>query len=259
MTKLALAVAAVLLPALPALAEGDAASQIQKQLGVPGRLVAAYEVKPAKDAGKLTGKVTLAGAIPEVPPLKRTKDAATCGANGADETLVLGPAGEVANAIVTVEAPSGKKLELPKDASLDQKGCTYVPHVQALPVGTPLALLNSDPVLHNAHGYREDTTVFNQAQPLQDRPGFPHKTIPLKSPGLLKVKCDVHGWMTAYIYVSENPYFAVTGKDGSFSIDGLPPGTYTVKVWHERLAPTEQKVTIPAGGAAKADFKLAQK
>ncbi|MBS2027291.1 MAG: carboxypeptidase regulatory-like domain-containing protein [Deltaproteobacteria bacterium] len=258
MSKLALA-AALTLCAASARAEGSAAAQLEKQLAIPGRKVAAYEVKPAKDPGKLTGKVTLAGPAPEVPPLKRTKDPGTCGANGADESLVLGAAGEVANAVVTVEAPSGKKLELPKEASLDQKGCTYVPHVQALPVGTPLALLNSDPVLHNAHGYREDTTVFNQAQPLQDRPGFPHKTITLKNPGLLKVKCDVHGWMTAFIYVSENPYFAVTGKDGTFSIDGLPPGTYTVKVWHERLAPTEQQVTIPAGGAAKADFKLAQK
>jgi len=222
----------------------------------PAAHPAAYHSETVAHGGAIAGAVHLQGPAPAAQPQVRNHDLRTCGTDATDPSLVIGKGGEVANAVVTLDVDHGKKLAPTPNAVLDQKGCTYEPHVQAVTVGTQLTLLNGDPVLHNAHGYLHDDTVFNKAQPLQDRPGMPRKSVRLDTPGPIHVRCDVHSWMSAWVDVVQTPYFAVTGPDGTFHIGDIPPGTYTLKVWHERLAPASVKVTVPADGTAQANVSL---
>ncbi len=221
----------------------------------PPAAMGGYTVAPVTGGGTISGKVTITGAAPKLAPQARNKDPKVCGTTGEDESLILGAGGGVKNAIVSLtDIHSGKAL-MPAPAQLDQNKCSYVPHVQAVPVGTVLTVLNSDTILHNVHAMLGAATVFNMAMPIHNQ------KIPtnLSKAGLIKLKCDVHGWMNGAIAVEDNPYYAVTGADGSFSIADVPPGTYTVHVWHERLGEGDQKVTLAAGGKGMADFKLAAK
>jgi plastocyanin len=215
-----------------------------------------YTEAPVANGGTISGKVTLMGAKPKLAPEVRNKDPKVCGTSGPNETLILGAGEGVKNVVVSLtDIHSGKKLTA-GDATLDQTKCSYVPHVQALPVGSNLVVINSDGVLHNVHATQGALTVFNYAMPIKGQKTQPKK---LDKAGLIRLKCDVHGWMNGAIVVEDNPYFAVTGDDGSFSIGDVPPGSYTVHVWHERLGEQDQKVTVAAGGKAMADFKLAAK
>jgi plastocyanin len=197
--------------------------------------------------GSITGTVSYAGKGTNGDKVKRTKDAKACGADGPDESILV-DSGHLQNAVITISAGTNSA---PKTAKLDQKGCTYSPHVQAVPTGTSLTIINSDAVLHNIHGYLGDSTMFNTAMPIKNQQI--KKT--LDKAGLVKVKCDVHNWMNAYIVVSDTPA-AVTGKDGSYKIEGLPAGEYDVKVWHEKAGEDKKHVTVPASGAVTADFAL---
>lgn len=212
-----------------------------------------YTPIQVKDGGTIAGTVKLSGKAPELQPVHRNGDRGICGEYGDDESLVLGPGNTVANAVVSLELERGKPLEPAKDASLDQKRCTYVPHVQALPLGTELALVNSDAVLHNVHSYLGDDTVFNAAEPLEGQ----KVKVALTKPGALQIRCDVHPWMGAWIHVEPTPYFAVTGKDGKFTLTDVPPGTYKLDVWHERLAPTSLMVKVRARGTSRLSVRLA--
>jgi len=124
---------------------------------------------------------------------------------------------------------------------LDQKACHYSPRVVGLRVGQPLEILNSDPTLHNVHAMPMVNQEFNQGQPAQGMRLTKTFTAPEV---MVRFVCNVHGWMRAYAGVMANPYFAVTDADGAFKIDGLPPGTYTIGLWHETLGTQEQQVTI---------------
>jgi len=125
--------------------------------------------------------------------------------------------------------------------TIDQKGCQYHPHVLALITDQPLQVINSDPVTHNIHPNPKDNREWNQSQP----PGAPPFEQDFARQEIaIPVKCNIHPWMKMYIAVFANPYFEVTGKDGSFAIKNVPPGTYTVSAWHERDGTAEQSVTI---------------
>jgi plastocyanin len=126
---------------------------------------------------------------------------------------------------------------------LDQKGCQYAPHVIGIQVGQPLQIINSDATLHNIHGLAKANREFNQGQPIQGMKmthTFSTKEV------MIPFKCDVHGWMNAWIGVLDHPYYSVTRPDGTFSLKGLPPGTYTIEAWHEKLGTQTQMVTIGA-------------
>lgn len=197
-------------------------------------------------AGEVRGTVTFIGAVPKLAPLKVTKDQGTCGSAVVDESVVVA-AGKLKNVVLTLKGPASP----PEHATvvLDQTKCHYVPHVQVAPVGSTLDIVNSDPVLHNIHGFLGQATAFNIAMPMKNQ-RIPRK---LDKPGLVRVKCDVHDWMHAWVVVADGPA-AVSGDDGKFDIKNVPPGTYTVTAWHEKLGEKTAQVTVPASGDAKVDF-----
>jgi hypothetical protein len=126
---------------------------------------------------------------------------------------------------------------------IDQKACHYVPHVFGVRVGQTVEIVNSDPTLHNIHAMPKGNQEFNNGQPIQGMKmthTFTAKEV------MVPFKCDVHGWMNAYVGVMDNPYFAVTDANGKFEMKNLPPGTYTIEAWHEKLGTTTQSVTIAA-------------
>ncbi|WP_428937232.1 carboxypeptidase regulatory-like domain-containing protein [Fontivita pretiosa] len=198
----------------------------------------------------VTGKVKLEGKAPEPKEIDMS-GVKECAAQHADpvyeETIVAGENGELANVVVAVKAEEAAALggEVPKEpAVLDQKGCQYIPHVLAMMVGQELVVRNDDPFLHNVHSLAQINPAFNFGQPNKD-PG--KKVDPPKAPENIKVKCDVHPWMSAWIIVHDHPFFAVSGEDGSFTIKGLPDGEYTLTAWHEKLGTQETRVTVKDG------------
>jgi hypothetical protein len=201
--------------------------------------------------GTIEGTVKFDGTPPapkEVPP---TKDKQVCGkAPIFDESLVVDKASKgIQWAVVSVQGAKGKWDG--KGATLDQKGCVFHPHVVVAPPGK-ITVLNSDKILHNFHSYSKENAPINKAQP-----GF-RKTmnVDLKKPELVKVTCDAHPWMAAWIVVTDDPYVAVTDGKGNFTIKNVPPGTYTLEVWQETLGTTKQEVTVKAGETAKVSFTL---
>jgi plastocyanin len=134
---------------------------------------------------------------------------------------------------------------------IDQKGCVYTPRVVGVRVGQPIEVVNSDPTLHNVHALPMVNQEFNQGQPVQ----YSKLSRTFTAPEVMvRFKCDVHSWMAAWVGVVAHPYFAVTGADGSFQLPNLPPGTYTLEAWHEKLGPKTAKVTVAAGQTQAASF-----
>jgi plastocyanin len=200
---------------------------------------------PDARGGDVVGRVLFRGTPPAVSAAPVTKDGATCGASQPDESLFV-TAGGVARAVIEVE---GAPRPPPVKATLDQQRCRFVPHVQAAPVGSTLQVLNGDPILHSAHGWAAHRTRFDLALASRGE----RAEAPLDRPGVIQVRCDVHGWMTAYVVVTGGPS-ALSGEDGAFALRGLPAGDYTVRAWHERLGERTARVTVPAQGAGRVDF-----
>lgn len=215
-----------------------------------------YRGSPVTGGGAVAGTVTAPGAKAPAP-IKVTKDPQVCSATHQPETVVVGPGGALANAVVYLkDIATGKPLDKAAKASLDNKGCSYVPHVAVVPVGSTLTIHSSDNVLHNTHALIGSDTIFNVALPL---PGMQIPQV-LKKPGIVTVKCDAgHTWMSAFIHVVEHPYYAVTDASGKYELKDVPAGTYTLVVWHESLGTQEQKVTVSAGKPAAASFTFAAK
>jgi len=208
--------------------------------------------------GILAGHVIFDGVAPPPRPLMGFKMTTECiklhGGAIYDESLVVNADGALANVVVSVsDGLSGwlrEEYPPPPPAVLDQKGCVFVPHVVPVMVGQQLSLRNSDPFLHNVHVMAVNNPPANVGQPSTSE----SDTLPFEAPEVFRVKCDVHPWMEAWVRVVDNPFFAVTGRDGRFTIHGLPPGTYTLKAWHEQLGVREQQIVIVPGEGTAVDF-----
>jgi hypothetical protein len=211
-----------------------------------------YEATTVSDGGTIVGEVKYAGDPPPQEKIEVTKDANICGAEPKPSpVLVVGPDKGIRDVVVSLPGiQKGKALEKPaKPPVLDQKNCEYHPYAQIFPVNTTLEILNSDDVLHNVKTEPGSKTTFNVAQPK-----FKRKiTQEFKNPELVQVECNVHGWMNAILVVADNPYFALTDANGSFKITDVPPGNYTLKVWHSKLGEQTKDVTV----GAKEDVKVA--
>jgi plastocyanin len=153
------------------------------------------------------------------------------------------------------EVPKGKAWGKPeKPPEIDNVKCRFEPTVQVIRAGA-IDVVNTDPVLHNTHGFYGKRTAFNLALPNQGQ----RITSQLDRPGLVRVECDSHGWMLAWIYVADSPYYARTAKDGSFSITDIPPGNYTLVATQDYTGDTEIPVTVKANEAAKVPVELKKK
>jgi plastocyanin len=221
-------------------------------------VLAAVAAAPAFAAAAITGTVTYNGKVPNLKPIAMDADpacAAKHSAPVANEMLALGPGNTMANVMVRVKSPVAGSFTAPaQPAVIDQNGCQYMPHVLGVMVGQTLKLKNSDGLLHNVHALPKVNTPFNMAMPANRTEA---DTKFGKEEGMFLVKCDVHPWMSAYVGVFANPFFAVSGKDGKFSIPGLPDGTYEVEAWHEKLGVKSGTATIAGGKAATVDFAFA--
>lgn len=225
-------------------------------LGISVGSSRAYEAGEVQGGGTISGVVKLQGTAPPRAKLKADKDIEVCGKHEllASE-LVVGAGGGVENAVAYLaNVAKGKKFDAAAP-TLDQKGCEYTPHVVLVPAGTPLAVLNSDDILHNVHTLGSKNQAQNIAQPK-----FKKKLdLKLDQPEFVKLKCDVHGWMSGYVIVEDHPYYSVSGVDGAFRLTDVPPGDYELKLWHEKLGEKSQKVTVKEGDDAKVTFELSAK
>jgi hypothetical protein len=216
-----------------------------------------YEVVTVTDGGTIKGKVVYQGTVP-TKKIIPTKDQETCGQIRDEPEIVVGADKGVQDAVVYLKAVAkGKALEKPaKKPEIVNLKCNFVPHVQAFPVGT-VVIVNSDPVMHNTHAFqgKGKATVFNVALPVKGQ----RIEKPLNKPGMTRIECDTHGWMLAWVYAADNPYYAVTRKDGTFSIADVPPGSYTLVAWHEFTGELEVPVTVKPKDAVQLPIELKKK
>jgi hypothetical protein len=199
--------------------------------------------------------VMFAGSPPANPAIDMAEEAVCAEkfTNGPTDPIVSVTGGHLANVFVRVTGglPAGPYPEPAAAATIDQDGCLYTPRVVGVMVGQDLVISNSDPVLHNIKAVPTENRGFNISQP---REGMT-STRSFNTPEIMvPLECNVHGWMNAYVGVVEHPYFAVTGADGTFSIGGLPAGTYQVEAWHETLGTRSGEATVAADGSATLNF-----
>ena len=196
-------------------------------------------------AGNLTGMVVLEGTPPDPERIRMNSDPVCLREATSTETeyYVVGDSGSLANVFVYVkEGLGGRSFPTPSESvTLDQQGCRYNPHVFGIQVGQTLEVMNSDPTLHNIHAIPALNDEFNTGQPIQ---GMKFDHVFTTAEILVPFKCDVHGWMNAYVGVLDHPYFAVSDGSGAFDISTLPPGDYVIEAWHEQLGTQTQNVTV---------------
>ena len=214
----------------------------------PVLAAAEYEGYDVRDGGAIRGRVRVSGTVAAPTAHAVQKDVTVCGHAVEDRSLLVGQKGALANAVVFLSGiEAGKAIDVEAPATLDNRACRFEPHVQSLSVGQSLVISNSDPVLHNTHSYVLDGGRGNRFNLALARQGTQiRKRVAL--PGLHQVKCDAgHTWMNAYFYAFEHPYHTVVGPEGTFELEAVPPGTYTLHVWHETLGRLEATVRVRSG------------
>jgi plastocyanin len=204
--------------------------------------------------GTIRGHVRLTGTPPENLPIRLRADPMCEKVSGGkptfQETVVAGQDGSLANVFVQLKGTFPETAPPTQPVTIDQRGCIYSPRMVGVQLGQPLHIVNSDPGLHNVHGVSTGSDGFNVGQPLA---GMVHE-VRLEDEGILRLQCDVHTWMVAFVGVVSHPYFAVTGPAGTFELRDVPVGTYTIQAWHELYGPLTLSVQVVAGGVANVDF-----
>ena len=209
----------------------------------------------AGGAGSLKGTAKIEGATLKPTRIDMSSDPNCAKAHSTPATtedVVVGANNGLANVIIYVADGLGDRTfePPPQAAVIEQKGCQYKPHVVALQVNQKLDVVNDDDTTHNIHPMPNNNREWNKTQPH----GMPVEESFAREEIAIPVKCNVHPWMRGYIAVFKNPYFVVTDKDGSFDLKDLPPGTYTIKAWHEKFGTLSQKVTVGAGESKPLEF-----
>ena len=216
---------------------------------------AAYEEIAVNNGATIRGSVKVEGKLPKPPPLQITKSKEVC-RNVPNETLIVGAGQGIRYAVVTLEGiTKGAAVEKEAVHELDNLGCRFVPHVLAASVGQFVVFKNSDPILHTAHA------LFTSGQSQFNVGLYPGKVSrkPLVTSGVVKIICEVHPWMGAYIVVTDHPYYSVTDVYGEYLISDIPAGSYRLKVWHETLGTQEKSIEVKAVGSQNVDFVLSPK
>ena len=167
------------------------------------------------------------------------------------ETVASTVDGSLANVFVRLQGPFPKAAVPSQPVSINQMGCVYEPRVVGVVVGQTLQVRNSDDLLHNVHGLSVKGNSFNVSEP---KAGMVQQFKMKDEEVMLRLKCDVHSWMVAFIGVVTSPYFAVSDRAGMFEIASVPPGSYSIQAWHERYGPVVQTVRVRAGAPSTVDF-----
>jgi plastocyanin len=223
-----------------------------------GRMTTAFG-SAADSSSSLKGEVKFEGAAPKPSRIDMSADPLCAKAHptpATTEDIVVGANGGLANVVIYVSAGLAPGTFQPptQPAVFEQKGCQYKPHVLAMQANQKLDVVNSDETTHNIHPNPNNNREWNMTQPhgVLLEQTFAREEI------AIPVKCNVHPWMRGYIAVFKHPYFAVTDKNGSFDLKDLPPGTYTITAWQEKLGTQSQKVTVGTGEAKTLDFIFKQ-
>jgi plastocyanin len=200
--------------------------------------------------------VRFTGAAVEQKKLPVTVDQSVCGKEKDAEDLVLSPEKGMRNVVVSLQSPPpGAKwpVSLPV-VQMDQQQCVYLPHVVVVPVGGTVEFLNTDRLLHNLHSNSTGNPTFNRTQPRG-------RTIPVvfTKPEIVRVDCDLHPWMRAWVVVAEHPFYAVTNDQGEFMLNNVPPGAYTLQLWQESLGTVTKDVTVKDEAIATVTIEMSKK
>ena len=200
--------------------------------------------------GVVEGRVELQGLPPPPKRIQVTQDVDVCG-----DTREVYPVrvedGGVDDAVIWIDdVQRGKAFSFPP-AHIDQKNCTYLPHVVLMQVGD-VSITSQDPIPHSVHTRAQHNRDYNESMSsLQS-----DISLRFSRPDVISVRCDLHGWMQAYVVVAKNPYYAISENGGRFKLDGVPTGHYHLKVWSESLGESEQQIVVEAGKSTRADFTL---
>lgn len=243
----------LLFVALLGLAASTAFAQSAKKKG--------YQAQIVKNGGTIVGVVHYDGPTPTPQRVDVKTKEDICHADPIySEELVVSDDKEVQWVVVSIKGirlgkPFAKPAEDKDKPTIDQIGCRFEPHIAVVGLGQPLKVLNSDGILHNVHTFSKKNRPKNIAMP-----GVIKETkLKFRRPEYIKVKCDIHPWMVAYIVVAEHPYYEVTDEKGVFELKDVPPGTYTLSLWHETLGQVTQHVTVKPGEEARVEFTLSAK
>lgn len=217
-------------------------------------------ISSAAMAGTIVGHVKYDGAIPKFKEIKMEADPICLSKHGEKvfpQTLVLGPNKEMGNVFVRVKGGIFDNTYPPPDKPIvmTQEGCMYDPHIIGIMVGQPLQILNPDGTLHNVHVLSKINPEFNLAMPKFRRETT--KTFG-KAEFMFPIKCDVHPWMSGWIAVMDHPFFDITGEDGEFRIESVPPGRFTIEAWHEKLGTLTESVLVSTGAQSNITFTFSK-
>ena len=232
-----------------ALAVGIASASCRKPADIDGEAVATSSAR-----GSVHGQVRVSGAVPVNDVIRMNADPmcqkASRGSHVADEAILAAADGSLANVFVELVGTFPDTPVPAEPVSINQHGCVYSPRVVGLRAGQALQVRNSDDGLHNVHGISTDRDGFNVSQPMSGMVNTFHP----RDAGILRLKCDVHTWMVAFVGVVNHPYFTVTTADGAFTLRDVPEGTYQVRAWHEQFGTITSEVRVDAARPANVEM-----
>lgn len=200
----------------------------------------AYEVENIENGGELVGSIKISGKPPSNAILQVVNNPDFCGSSVEEEKYVIGPNHGLKNAVVRVQDIKRGKSSTRNLVVIENKSCHFVPHVQTGMVGESYEIRNSDPVLHNTHLHQEDSTLLNIAMPSSGK----NIKKEILETGIINVKCDVHRFLQGCLFITDNPYMAVSDKEGRFKISDIPPGKYKISFWHEAFSEKVKEMEI---------------
>jgi hypothetical protein len=214
--------------------------------------------RAAPEGGTIAGRIQFTGRPPGNPVIRMGADPLCSrinrGTRVVQEAVLTTAHGGLANVFVKLDGVFPESPAPAAPVTIDQEGCIYNPRVVGVRLGQPLAVGNSDALMHNVHGISVAGNDFNVSQP---KSGLVLTLQMMGEETMLRLRCDVHGWMTAYIGVVAHPYFSVSNPDGTFEITGVPAGTHTIRTWHERYGELTQTVQVTVGATATVDIEYA--